>query len=231
MILWREVNILILKVFLKLVELAENKPFFPNSRNQLSLALSYNIQFLADHPVPSLAQWKSGWFSTVWVVDASLCAALSGIFSAGLPVPEIALSCRKSEFYNGHAMFASSMSDVTFCLSSCLSMWHLEWGNSKTAVLSESWSSNKVCGAVSDQVLWHLKLWIFKSMFGAFWGWLFKEGGSLSSSSARVRRSVLRKARCLVPCSASWPAKALFTLLLRAAGLNSLDNPVTIPHV
>lgn len=189
------------------------------------------IKFLANHPVPSLAQWNSGWFSTVWVVNICLCAALSGIFSAGFPVPEIALSCRKSEFYNARAMFSFSMSDVTLFLSSCLCMWHLEWGNSKTAVLSERQSSSKACGTVRGQVLWQLQLWIFKSMFGAFWGWLFKEGGSLSSLSARGRRTVLKKAGCLVLCSASWPAKGLFTLSLQAAGLNSLGNPVTISHV
>jgi len=48
------------------------------------------------------------------MVLTSADAAFSGIFSVRLSVPEIALSCRKSEFYNSHAMFTSSVSDVTF---------------------------------------------------------------------------------------------------------------------
>lgn len=185
-------------------------------------------QFLHNLPVPSLAHWNSGWFSPLRVVNISRCAALSGIFSARLPVPEIAFSCRKSEFYNGHAMFTSLMSEAPFCLSSCLSACHWEWGNSATAVLSESWSSSRARGAVRDQVLRQV---LRQLQLQIFWGRLFRQSGFLSRSSARDRGTVLKKARCSAPCPASCSAKALCIILLQAAGLSSLWCPVTTSHI
>lgn len=123
------------------------------------------IQFLDNLPVPSLAHWNSGWISPLQVVNISVPAALSGTLSVSLPVPKIALSCRKSDFYNAHSMFTSSEPNVTFCLSPCLSAWHLEWENSETAVLSESWSSSRAHGTVSDPVLRQLQFGFPEDVF------------------------------------------------------------------
>lgn len=77
------------------------------------------FQFLANFPAPSFTHWNSGWFLPLQLVNLSLCTAASCIFSATLLVPEITLSCRQSEIYNAHAMFGSSMTDVTFWMFSC----------------------------------------------------------------------------------------------------------------
>lgn len=174
------------------------------------------FRFLANYPAPSFTHWNSGWFLPLQLVNLSLCTAASCIFSATLLVPEITLSCRQSEIYNAHAMFGSSMTDVTFWMFSCTVFGMRElWNRSAVTKLEvkQDLRSCKWPGSVAAALM------DFLTMF-FFW-----EGGFLSRSTARDAQHLVLHPALLRLCLKSQLTKSSnhvkFTYLKQCAS----DSP------